>query len=143
MLTTKLLSLCLRSLVSHDLTWTHCRFLMCDWHLQRFWKVFEKHRGKTYRRSEKKRQKTKKEFKPFRAVCEKKNRGITKKSLWHYSTAAACHCCIILVKHSSKNEILNRELRTLELCLTQPQTQKLSYHNWHVKGINLTVQTSW
>ena len=82
-------------------------------------KVFEKHRGKKYRRSEKK---TKKEFKPFRAVCEKKNRGITKKSLWHYSTAAAYYCCIILVKHSRENEILNRELRTLELCVTQLQT---------------------
>ena len=143
MLTTKLLSLCLRSLVSHDLTWTHCRFLMCDWHLQRFWKVFEKHRGKTYRRSEKKDKKQKRNLNLFARSAKKKNRGITKKSLWHYSTAAACHCCIILVKHSSKNEILNRELRTLELCLTQPQTQKLSYHNWHVKGINLTVQTSW
>ena len=85
-------------------------------------KVFEKHRGKKYRRSEKKDKKQKKEFKPFRAVCEKKNRGITKKSLWHYSTAAAYHCRIILVKHSRKNEILNRELRTVELCVTQLQT---------------------
>ena len=85
-------------------------------------KVFEKHRGKKYRRSEKKTKKQKRNLNLFARSAKKKNIGTTKKSLWHYSTAAAYHCCIILVKHSRENEILNRELRTLELCVTQLQT---------------------
>ena len=80
---------------------------------------------RNYRCSEKKDKKQKRNLNlSFRTVCEKKekNRGITTKSLWHYSITAACRCCIILVKYSRKNEILNKELRTLELCVTQPQT---------------------
>ena len=67
----------------------------------------------------KKRQKTR-NLNLFARSAKKQNRGITRKSLWHYSTAAACHCYIILVKQQ-QNEILNEELRTLELCVTQPQ----------------------
>ena len=71
---------------------------------------------------QKKKDKNKRNLNLFARSAKKQNRGITRKSLWHYSNAAACHCCTILVKHSRKNEILNKELRTLELCVTQPQT---------------------